>query len=87
MMRPEPFEEVYGMGADQDYPLSGPEKTEHSLLKRVFIILSLLLVPGALPFIAYSRVREKGLTRPLVLIITISLLIIGFVITTLTWAF
>jgi uncharacterized membrane protein YidH (DUF202 family) len=75
------------MGADQDYPQSGPEKIEHSLLKRVFIILSLLLVPGALPFIAYSRAREKGLTRPLVLVITISLLIIGFVITTLTWAF
>ncbi|HOS96486.1 MAG TPA: hypothetical protein PLR71_12815 [Deltaproteobacteria bacterium] len=75
------------MEADQDYLQSGPEKTEHSLLKRVFIILSLLLVPGALPFIVYSRAREKGLTRPLVLLITISLLIIGIVITTLTWAF
>jgi hypothetical protein len=83
MMRPDLSRRCTEWGQTRIIRCPGLKKP-NILYQAGLLILSLLLVPGALPFIAI-RVREKGLTRPLVLIITISLLIIGFVITTLTW--
>ena len=74
------------MGANQDHPQSGPDLPGNALLKRFFIILSLFLVPGSIPVIAYSKARKTGLTRTMTLCITVVFLIIMFVITGLTWA-
>ena len=74
------------MGANQDLSQSGPDLPGNALFKRFFIILSLFLVPGAIPVIAYSRAKKTGMTRTMTLIITIMALIIMFVVTGLTWA-
>ncbi|HWR68982.1 MAG TPA: hypothetical protein VN416_08180 [Desulfomonilia bacterium] len=74
------------MGGNQDHPQSGPDLPKNTLFKRFFIIFSLFVIPGSIPVIAYSRAREKGLTRALTLFITILTLIILFVVTGLTWA-
>lgn len=74
------------MGASQDNQQSGPDIMKDALLRRFFIILSLFLVPGSIPVIAYSKARKTGMTRTMTLCITIVFLIIMFVVTGLTWA-
>lgn len=74
------------MGASQDQPQSGPNLSRNPLFKRFFIILSLFVVPGAIPIVAYSRAKQKGMTRAMTLCITIVFLILMFVVAGLTWA-
>ncbi|HNQ84560.1 MAG TPA: hypothetical protein PLP82_02430 [Deltaproteobacteria bacterium] len=50
------------------------------------MVLSLFLVPGSIPVIAYSKARKTGLTRAMTLGITVAILIVTFVVTGLTWA-
>lgn len=74
------------MGASQDNPQSGPDPIRNALLRRFFVVLSLFLVPGSIPVIAYSKARKTGLTRAMTLGITVAILIVTFVVTGLTWA-
>lgn len=74
------------MGANQDHSQSGSDLPGNALFKRFFIVLSLFLVPGAIPVIAYSRAKKNGMTRSTTLCLTVLFLIIMFVVTGLTWA-
>ncbi|HPI92200.1 MAG TPA: hypothetical protein PLT09_14890 [Deltaproteobacteria bacterium] len=74
------------MGASQDQPQSGPDLSKNALFRRFFIVLSLFVVPGAIPIVAYSKARQKGMTRTMTLCITIVFLILMFVVAGLTWA-
>lgn len=74
------------MGPKRVRRRSWPDLQQKAFLKRFFIILSLILVPGSIPMIAYSRARENGMSRTATLCITIGLLIIMFLAAAFTWA-